>query len=203
MAEGDDEIWGMLDKAQLSGFIKSLEGGLDAAVTENGDNFSVGQGQCLCMARALLRRPKVLVLDEATASIDAETDLAIQNIVRTQLNSCTVLTIAHRLHTIMDYDRVLVMDDGEIGEYDTPAQLARKPGGLLAKLIEETGPESAAYLRRIAAGEKLHKDTHAKLVRNSVDNERASVDRASVDRASSGGMNLMTRASIDGLGIVK
>jgi ABC-type proline/glycine betaine transport system ATPase subunit len=96
----------------------------------------------------------------------------------------------------MDYDRVLVMDNGEIGEYDRPAQLALKPGGLLAKLIDETGPESAAYLRRIAAGEKLNKDTHAKLVRNSVD--RTSVDRVSVDRTGSD-MKRMNRASIDKL----
>jgi ABC-type multidrug transport system fused ATPase/permease subunit len=102
------------------------------------------------MARALLRRPRILVLDEATASVDAETDAAIQRCVRTRLAGCTRLTIAHRLHTIMDSDRILVMRAGVVGEADTPSALAGRAGSLLSGLIDETGVESAAYLRGIA-----------------------------------------------------
>lgn len=154
MAASDEEVWEVLDAAQLSSFIHTLPGGLDADVSENGDNFSAGQRQCLCMARALLRKPKVLVLDEATASVDAETDTAIQKCINTQLTTCTCLIIAHRLHTIMGSDRILVMDKGSVGEFDTPANLLEKPCyGLLKSLVDETGPASSRYLHKIAKGE--------------------------------------------------
>lgn len=102
------------------------------------------------MARALLRRPSILVLDEATASVDSETDAAIQLCIRTRLTTCTRLIIAHRLHTIMDSDRILVMDQGTVGEDDAPWKLARRPDSMLSGLIDETGMESATYLRSIA-----------------------------------------------------
>lgn len=85
--------------------------------------MSVGQRQLICLARALLRKTKVLILDEATAAIDIETDELIQKTIRTQFDNCTILTIAHRLNTIMDSDRIIVLDQGMIAEFDSPQNL--------------------------------------------------------------------------------
>lgn len=108
-------------------------------VAEKGGNFSVGQRQLLCMARAILRKTKVLVLDECTASVDHETDALIQDIVRSQLASTTVLCIAHRLHTVAYYDKVLVMDKGESKEFDTPLALMQQEGSLFRSLCISSG----------------------------------------------------------------
>merc|ERR1712161_147831 len=117
---GDDELRDVLDKVQLSSLVDSLPEGLNDQVAEGGENFSQGQRQLLCIARSLLRKPKILVMDEATASIDNETDAIIQKMIREKFQDATVLTIAHRLNTIMDSDRILVLDDGRISEYDSP-----------------------------------------------------------------------------------
>merc|ERR1712146_39663 len=113
------------------------------AVAEGGENFSVGQRQLICIARALLRKPKILVMDEATASIDNDTDTLIQSMIRKEFVNVTVLTIAHRLHTIMDSDRVLVMGDGDdagpLAELDTPAALLEKEGGIFRGMVEAAG----------------------------------------------------------------
>ncbi len=95
---------------------------LEFVVAEQGDNLSVGQRQLLCLARALLRRPKVLLMDEASASVDGDTDVFINNVIRERFN-CTLIIIAHRLQTIMECDRVLVLDDGCVIEHDTPLAL--------------------------------------------------------------------------------
>jgi ABC-type multidrug transport system fused ATPase/permease subunit len=108
-------------------------------VAEKGGNFSVGQRQLLCMARAILRKTKVLVLDECTASVDHETDALIQDIVRTQLASTTVLCIAHRLHTVAYYDKVLVMDKGEAREFDTPLSLMHQEHSIFRSLCISSG----------------------------------------------------------------
>jgi len=119
----DDEIWKALELAHLKDFAAGLEQGLEHEVSEGGENVSVGQRQLICLARALLRKTKVLILDEATAAVDLETDDLIQATIRREFKGCTVLTIAHRLNTIMDYDRIMVLDKGRIVEFDSPQAL--------------------------------------------------------------------------------
>ena len=108
---------------------------LDDAVEEGGSNFSVGERQLICMARALLRKSKILIMDEATASLDNETDIFLQRMIRKQFAHCTSLTIAHRLNTIMDSDRVCVMDAGLVAEYDTPYNLLHKENGIFRGMV--------------------------------------------------------------------
>lgn len=134
----DEELWEVLKKAEMEEVIADLPGGLMYEVSEGGENFSQGQRQLLCIARALLRKPKILVMDEATASIDNSTDATIQAMIRQNFKNATVLTIAHRLNTIMDSDRVLVLDDGYVAEYDTPQALLQKPDGLFRAMVEKS-----------------------------------------------------------------
>ena len=134
----DEELWEVLRKVQMEEVIADLEGGLMYEVAEGGENFSQGQRQLLCIARALLRKPKILVMDEATASIDNTTDAIIQTMIRENFKDATVLTIAHRLNTIMDSDRVLVLDDGHVAEYDSPQALLQKPDGLFRAMVEKS-----------------------------------------------------------------
>jgi len=131
------ELWEALKKVQLAEAIAVLPDGLDEQVAEGGENFSQGQRQLLCIARSLLRKPKILVMDEATASIDNTTDAAIQQMIRENFASATILTIAHRLNTIMDSDRVLVLDDGRVAEFDSPAALINQ-GGIFASMVEKS-----------------------------------------------------------------
>ncbi|XP_013102325.2 multidrug resistance-associated protein 1 isoform X3 [Stomoxys calcitrans] len=125
--KSDDEIWKALELSHLKAFVKSLPSGLNHEITEGGENLSVGQRQLVCLARALLRKTKVLVLDEATAAVDLETDDLIQKTIRSEFKECTILTIAHRLNTIMDSDKVIVLDKGEISEFDSPNNLLNNP----------------------------------------------------------------------------
>ncbi|XP_028913670.1 multidrug resistance-associated protein 6 isoform X4 [Ornithorhynchus anatinus] len=134
----DGDIWTALEMVQLKAFVADLPGHLDHVCSDQGENVSVGQKQLLCLARALLRKTKILVLDEATAAVDPQTDLQIQATLRTQFANCTVLTIAHRLNTVMDCNRVLVMDDGQVVEFDSPARLLTRKG-LFYRLAEESG----------------------------------------------------------------
>jgi ATP-binding cassette subfamily C (CFTR/MRP) protein 1 len=125
----DSEVWDVLRLVDIYDHIQSLPNKLQEMVAEGGDNFSAGQRQLVCIARAILRRPKILVMDEATASIDQATDNFIQEMIRVQFRECTVLTIAHRLETIIDSTKVLVMDAGHVAEYDRPEVLLAKEGG--------------------------------------------------------------------------
>lgn len=119
----DTQIWTALEHAHLKHYVKGLESELEHKVVEGGENLSVGQRQLICLARALLRKTKVLILDEATAAVDLETDSMIQTTIRKEFKDCTILTIAHRLNTIMDSTRILVLDKGKIGEFDSPSNL--------------------------------------------------------------------------------
>ena len=134
----DESIWSALDRASMRTVISEAPAGLDTPVEEHGSNYSVGQRQLLCIARALLRKSKVILMDEATASIDLETDMQIQQTIRTQFIDSTVITIAHRIHTIIDSDRVLVLEMGEVKEYDKPSTLLTNPTSLFSQLVEKS-----------------------------------------------------------------
>ncbi|KAM8819880.1 multidrug resistance-associated protein 1-like [Eudromia elegans] len=134
----DLELWEVLELCDLKDFVQSLPKKLLHEIAEGGENLSVGQRQLLCLARVLLRKTKILVLDEATASVDTETDHLVQSTIRREFHNCTVLTIAHRLHTIMDSERVLVLDTGRILEFDTPHNLLQQQGAF-SEMAAEAG----------------------------------------------------------------
>ncbi|EHB12549.1 Multidrug resistance-associated protein 5 [Heterocephalus glaber] len=119
----EDQIWDALERTHMKECVTQLPLKLESEVMENGDNFSVGERQLLCIARALLRHCKILILDEATAAMDTETDLLIQETIREAFADCTMLTIAHRLHTVLGSDRIMVLAQGQVVEFDTPSVL--------------------------------------------------------------------------------
>ncbi|XP_017659517.1 PREDICTED: canalicular multispecific organic anion transporter 1 [Lepidothrix coronata] len=140
----DEEVWKALELAHLKTYVQDRPEGLLHLVSEGGENLSVGQRQLVCLARALLRKAKILILDEATAAVDLETDHLIQTTIRSEFSDCTVLTIAHRLHTIMDSNRVMVLQAGQIVEFDSPEELLQKQGifSMMAKDAGITNTES-------------------------------------------------------------
>ena len=135
----DAEIWYSLEHAHLKDFVMGLDKKLEFECSEGGDNLSVGQRQLICLARALLRKTKILILDEATASVDPNTDELIQNTIRTEFSDCTLLTIAHRLNTIMDSSRIIVLDKGKVVEFDTPKNLLLNKKGLFFSMASHAG----------------------------------------------------------------
>uniref|UniRef100_A0A8C3Y5K2 ABC-type glutathione-S-conjugate transporter n=1 Tax=Catharus ustulatus TaxID=91951 RepID=A0A8C3Y5K2_CATUS len=138
----DEEVWKALELAHLKTYVQGLPEGLLHLVSEGGENLSVGQRQLVCLARALLRKAKILILDEATAAVDLETDNLIQTTIRSEFADCTVLTIAHRLHTIMDSNRVMVLHAGQIVEFDSPEELLKKQG-VFSGMAKDAGITSA------------------------------------------------------------
>uniref|UniRef100_A0A8C1VIW3 ATP-binding cassette, sub-family C (CFTR/MRP), member 2 n=1 Tax=Cyprinus carpio TaxID=7962 RepID=A0A8C1VIW3_CYPCA len=139
----DEEIWSVLELAHLKDYVRGLPAGLQHEVSEGGENLSVGQRQLLCLARALLRKSRILILDEATAAVDLETDDLIQNTIRREFSHCTVLTIAHRLNTILDSSRVMVLDSGKIVEFDSPSVLLNNQQGHFYSMAKDAGIRGA------------------------------------------------------------
>nr|CAD7593713.1 unnamed protein product [Timema genevievae] len=135
----DEDVWAALEHAHLKAFVKGLPAGLNHQVTEGGENLSVGQRQLICLARALLRKTKVLILDEATAAVDLETDDLIQRTIRIEFKNSTVLTIAHRLNTILDSDRVIVLDKGRVVEFDKPEILLQDKNSIFHGMAKDAG----------------------------------------------------------------
>lgn len=134
----DEDIWAALDLVSLKSVLEARPEGLNSPVVEGGENWSHGQRQLICMARAVLRRCRIVVLDEATAACDVETDALLQRTIRTVFRDCTVLTIAHRVNTIIDADRVACLHQGVVVEFDTPAALLANPSSMFASLVRES-----------------------------------------------------------------
>lgn len=156
----DADLWEALERAHLKEVIRRNPLGLDAEVSEAGENFSVGQRQLLSLARALLRRSKILVLDEATAAVDVRTDALIQKTIREEFKSCTMLIIAHRLNTIIDCDRILLLEAGKVLEYDTPEKLLLNEESAFSKMVQSTGAANAQYLRSLVVRDEAeHRST--------------------------------------------
>jgi len=135
----DEDLWRVLRLSHLTDLVHHLADGLHHEITEGGSNLSVGQRQLVCLARAILRKTKILVLDEATAAVDLETDDLIQATIREEFSDCTVLTIAHRIKTILDNDRVMVMDSGNISEFDRPSTLLSDTNSAFYKMSKDAG----------------------------------------------------------------
>ncbi|CAN1230685.1 ABC transporter C family member 3 [Linum grandiflorum] len=138
----DEQIWEALDKCQLGEEVRKKEKKLDSSVSENGENWSMGQRQLVCLGRVVLKKSKVLVLDEATASVDTATDNLIQHTLRQHFSDSTVITIAHRITSVLDSDMVLLLSHGLIEEYDTPARLLENKSSSFAQLVAEYSERS-------------------------------------------------------------
>jgi ABC-type multidrug transport system fused ATPase/permease subunit len=137
----------VLEQVNLKSAVEDLDGKLESAVQEGGSNLSAGTVQLICLARVLLKRPKLLFMDEATASVDLATDTLVQKTIREAFASSTIVTIAHRLNTVIDFDRICVMDKGGVAEFGPPAELLANKDGLFSQLVDSTGKGSAAELR--------------------------------------------------------
>ncbi|KAF9282831.1 hypothetical protein BGZ68_005732 [Mortierella alpina] len=144
----DQEIWAALDAVHLSDNIKqNMPLKLETPIIENGRNFSLGQRQLFCIARAILFQSRILVLDEATSAVDIQTDLLIQETIKKNFANCTVLMIAHRLNTIIECDKILVMEDGRVVEFEHPTKLIENKDGYFHSLVKQSGPDAVARLK--------------------------------------------------------
>ncbi|KAF0759728.1 putative multidrug resistance-associated protein lethal(2)03659 isoform X3 [Aphis craccivora] len=146
----DHILLNALDEVELKDVVENLKDGLYSKVSEGGSNFSVGQRQLICLARAIIQNNKILVLDEATANVDPYTDALIQKTIRNKFQTSTVLTIAHRLNTVIDSDKVLVMDKGTMVEFGHPYTLLQNKEGTFHKMVEQMGSDTADLLYRLA-----------------------------------------------------
>ncbi|GFS16304.1 multidrug resistance-associated protein 4 [Elysia marginata] len=148
----DSQLWTALEEVQLKEAITSNPDSLYMEVTEGGSNFSAGQRQLMCLARAVLGNTRILLIDEATANVDPITDELIQQTIRSKFKTCTVLTVAHRLHTIIDSDRIMVLDAGEIVEMDTPFELLTgRENGVFYSMVEQMGKAELEHLTELAS----------------------------------------------------
>ncbi|XP_041822005.1 ATP-binding cassette sub-family C member 4-like isoform X1 [Chelmon rostratus] len=150
----DEDLWKALEEVQLKSVVEELPAKLEMVLAESGSNFSVGQRQLVCLARAILRKNRILIIDEATANVDPRTDEQIQKTIRDKFRECTVLTIAHRLNTIIDSDRILVLDSGTIQEFDRPLTLLQNKEGALYKMVQQTGQAEALLEAAKQAGQQ-------------------------------------------------
>nr|XP_046175393.1 ATP-binding cassette sub-family C member 4-like isoform X2 [Oncorhynchus gorbuscha] len=146
----DEDLWNALQEVQLKSAVEELPNKMETVLAESGSNFSVGQRQLVCLARAVLRKNRILIIDEATANVDPRTDELIQKTIRDKFRECTVLTIAHRLNTIIDSDRILVLDAGHIHEYDEPYTLLQNHDGIFFNMVQQTGRQEAVALLQSA-----------------------------------------------------
>ncbi|KAF1544914.1 Multidrug resistance-associated protein 4, partial [Eudyptula minor] len=142
----DEELWNALEEVQLKEVVEDLPNKMETQLAESGSNFSVGQRQLVCLARAVLKKNRILIIDEATANVDPRTDEFIQKTIREKFAHCTVLTIAHRLNTIIDSDRIMVLDAGKLKEYGEPYILLQEQDGLFYKMVQQVGKTEAASL---------------------------------------------------------
>lgn len=146
----DDALYKAIEDVELKDPANVINR-LENRVMDRGANYSVGQRQLICLARAIIRNNKILMLDEATANVDPQTDALIQKTIRKKFADCTVITVAHRLNTIMDSDKVLVMDAGRVIEFDHPHILLQNKNGAFNKMVAETGKAVSDQLRKIAS----------------------------------------------------
>ncbi|KAK8605473.1 hypothetical protein V6N13_102251 [Hibiscus sabdariffa] len=163
----DHEIWEALNKCRLVDIVRRDQRLLDAPVAEDGENWSVGQRQLVCLARVLLKKKRILVLDEATASIDTATDNVIQETIRNETSGCMVITVAHRIPTVIDNDLVLVLDKGKIVEYNTPKTLLKDNSSSFSKLVAEFSRSSKSNHRKnlcLAAAETIPDTANPSLI---------------------------------------
>ncbi|XP_059695209.1 ATP-binding cassette sub-family C member 4 isoform X2 [Haemorhous mexicanus] len=142
----DEELWNALEEVQLKEVVEDLPNKMETQLAESGSNFSVGQRQLVCLARAVLKKNRILIIDEATANVDPRTDEFIQKTIRETFAHCTVLTIAHRLNTIIDSDRIMVLDAGRLKEYGEPYILLQEQDSLFYKMVQQVGKTEAASL---------------------------------------------------------
>lgn len=142
----DNDLWTVLEEVELKNAVTDLS----HQVVQGGSNFSVGQRQLICLARASLQNNKILVLDEATANVDLTTDALIQATIRKKFQACTVLTIAHRLNTIMDSDKVLIMHQGQVLEFNHPYILLQNEQSYFSSMVKETGQVMSEQLKQHA-----------------------------------------------------
>jgi ABC-type multidrug transport system fused ATPase/permease subunit len=142
----DDELWHVLEMVQLKQLVQANMFGLGMPINKSGENISIGQRQLICLARAILTNNKIVVMDEATSNVDQETDSLIQTAIRDVFKQCTIITIAHRLSTVIDMDKLMILQNGRIVEFGAPLELL-KSGSFLGDMIDSTGEQEAALLR--------------------------------------------------------
>ena len=136
-SHSDDQLWHVLHTIGLKDLVGGLPGKLSYQVADGGENLSMGQRQLICLGRALLRPSQILVMDEASASLDLQCDQTMKQVIRTNFQHCTILTIAHRLNTVLQSDRIMVFEAGRLKEFDAPARLLQNKSGLLSQLLED------------------------------------------------------------------
>lgn len=146
----DEQLWSALEDVQLKNSVENFPGKLEANLTDSETTFSLGQRQLICLARVILHKSRILVLDEATSNVDAPLEKLIQRILKEKFSSHTVLTIAHRLQTIVESDRILVLDAGELKQFDTPYKLLQDKDGIFYDMCKKNGPSMFCQLIRLA-----------------------------------------------------